>query len=77
MIPTTLPGAPAQRTPSPPGPDPAILISQFNPSYFAAWIITLLVLGLIARISMRAIAEGGKLALYSPPNRTQFEARRE
>ncbi len=36
-----------------------------NASYFVAWILTIVLLGLIARISMWAITAGGKLALFS------------
>ena len=36
-----------------------------NVSYFIAWIITIVLLGLIARISLWAVAEGGKLVLFT------------
>ena len=37
----------------------------FNASYFSAWGIVLVLLALIAKISLWAVREGGKLALYS------------
>lgn len=36
-----------------------------NVSYFVAWMITIVVLGLIARISLWAVTEGGKLILFT------------
>ena len=37
---------------------------NFRASYFAAWIITLMLLALIAKISIWAMTAGGKMALY-------------
>ena len=44
-----------------------------NASYFAAWGLVLLLLGLIARVSFWAISEGGKLALYTSYQDRQTE----
>ena len=39
--------------------------SKVNVSYFVAWVIAIMLLFLIGRICLWAIAEGGKLALYN------------
>ena len=37
--------------------------AAFNGAFFAAWLLQLMVLGLIARIGLWAVVEGGKLAV--------------
>ena len=53
--PSTPPAAAAATAPVP----------ALNASYLMAWILTLVLLGLIGRISFWAITAGGKLALFS------------
>ena len=50
-----------------PAPDAAPPSGPFAPnaSYFVAWTITIIILGLIARIALRAVAEGGKLVVIA------------
>ena len=36
---------------------------SLNAAYFAAWALQLMVLGLIARIALWAVSEGGRLAI--------------
>ena len=51
---------------TPPDPQPASFQSSANVrvSYFLAWVIVILLLLLIARISLTAIKTGGELVLY-------------
>lgn len=52
-----LAGPDAENTPAPPAP-------QFHFSYFAAWLIAILLLLLIGRLAIAAVRTGGELALY-------------
>lgn len=58
--PGALPGYDARRSPAP-LPDPEY---RLRLSYFIAWIIALLLLLLLARISLGAVRTGGELVLY-------------
>ncbi len=55
-----LAGAPAVRPPPEPDEPPP----DFRLSYFAAWVIALLLLMLVGRLSLAAVRTGGELALY-------------
>lgn len=45
-------------------PTPVVTANGFRISYFIAWVVDLLLLLLLARISIMAIKTGGELALY-------------
>lgn len=62
-VPYPTKGAPAQQTL--PTDSATAAPREPNASYFVAWIITIILLGLIARISLWAVTEGGKLVLFS------------
>lgn len=48
-----------------PSPGVPFVPGTMNAAYFAAWVVVLMLLALLARISLWTMAEGGKLALYS------------
>ncbi|MFN8390074.1 MAG: hypothetical protein U0136_07265 [Bdellovibrionota bacterium] len=74
---------PAVSEPAPPPQKPSagstpsevdVVAAPLNASYFSAWIIYIVLLGLIARISLWAVGEGARLAVYQGEGNAQLKA---